>query len=132
MTTSNTLDYGVCLVAMVCLAACTQIVQAVDCNGNSVQDNLDISRGTCLDCNGNGIPDEGEGIKPVDWDDDTDVDGADLLVFEACFSGPMISVATGCEGMDLDCNGDIDQTDFGVFQHCYRGEGEPAMPGCRD
>ncbi len=73
---------------MVCLAACVQTVQAVDCNGNSVEDSLDISRGTCLDCNGNGIPDECECVKPLDWDNDTDVDGADLLAFEPASRAP--------------------------------------------
>jgi hypothetical protein len=30
----------------------------LDCNGNGVADNLDITNGTSPDCNGNGIPDE--------------------------------------------------------------------------
>ena len=34
------------------------VVENLDCNGNGVDDALDISGGTSLDCNSNGLPDE--------------------------------------------------------------------------
>jgi hypothetical protein len=33
-------------------------LRALDCNGNAVEDLLDLSRGTSPDCNANGVPDE--------------------------------------------------------------------------
>ncbi|MEY3025118.1 MAG: hypothetical protein RLZZ238_15 [Planctomycetota bacterium] len=49
--------------------ACTLLVSSVqagpaDCNGNGVDDTLDIKRGTSADCQGDGIPDECQ-IEPV-------------------------------------------------------------------
>ena len=65
-----------------------------DCNGNGVDDRLDISNGHSEDCNGNNIPDECEGW-PV-WLSM----GSDALAFEQ----PPRHLAAG----DLDHDGDLD------------------------
>ncbi len=72
------------------------------------------------------------GGAPVDFDDDCDVDAADLDSFAACESGPAIPHAGGesCQRADVDVDGDVDQDDFGVCQRCYSGENNPADPNC--
>ncbi len=59
-------------------------VPPVDCNGNGVEDDIDIATGVSEDCDGNGVPDE------CDWPDQPDCDEDGLL--------------DGCE-VDLDANG---------------------------
>jgi hypothetical protein len=62
-----------------------------------------------------------------DYDRDEDVDLSDLMVWEACASGPGVAAAGGCEDKDLDHDGDVDQGDFSIQQHCYSGgNGTPA------
>ncbi len=39
-------------------ASCPADVPCIDCNGNGVDDSIDIASGTSQDCNGNGMPDE--------------------------------------------------------------------------
>ncbi len=68
----------------------------------------------------------------VDLDNDGDVDGADFVLFDACFSGPAVPVQAGCENRDFDDDVDVDQSDFGLFQRCYSGENIPADAGCAD
>src|SRR4030095_14280003 len=46
------------LIVAVSFLAFTGIARAADCNGNTIQDALDVSSGTSKDCNGDGIPDE--------------------------------------------------------------------------
>ncbi|MBP7937945.1 MAG: hypothetical protein KA354_25195 [Phycisphaerae bacterium] len=65
-----------------------------------------------------------------DFDHDGDVDADDLNLFQACFCGPTVSLAPGCENKDLDRDNDVDQSDFGIFQWCYSGAGRPADPSC--
>ncbi len=81
---------------------------------------------------------------PVDFDQDCDVDAADLQVFAACVTGPAIPFdpghpPPGClllvdpDGFiaaDRDRDADVDQSDFGIFQRCYSGAGKPADPNC--
>ena len=69
---------------------------------------------------------------PADYDRDGDVDGDDFNLLEACFSGPRIPPAEGCDNRDLDSDGDVDQADFGIFQRCYRGENNLVDPNCAD
>ncbi len=71
-----------------------------------------------------------EAPTPGDFNDDSRVDEADLLIFEACFTGPQIpydpeNLASGCtltpdsQGIiraDMDSDTDVDQLDFGLFQ----------------
>ena len=74
---------------------------------------------------------------PADFDRDCDVDDADFLQFDACFTGPQVPgpPASGCtsaqfEAANSDGDTDVDQTDFSIFQRCYSGEGNPADPNC--
>ena len=72
-----------------------------DCNGNGVLDICDIADGTSEDENGNGVPDECE--CPADFDDDGDVDTADLLFLLGAWGTP--------DG-DVDGDGDTDTADL--------------------
>lgn len=81
---------------------------------------------------------------PADFDCDSDVDEADLAVFQACAGGSNLlydpqHLPEGCivrtdhQGViapDLDRDGDVDQTDFGAFQRCLSGPGSPADANC--
>ncbi|HSA29403.1 MAG TPA: serine hydrolase [Phycisphaerae bacterium] len=65
-----------------------------------------------------------------DFDGDGDVDPDDLVLFEACVSGPMIALLPECRDRDFDHDGDVDQSDFGLFQRCWNGANKPADPNC--
>ena len=76
-------------------------------------------------------------VFPFDFDRNGAVDGADLMQFEACITGPAVSgpPASGCtitQFTAADANGDndVDQADFGIFQRCYSGENNPADSNC--
>jgi len=66
-------------------------------------------------------------VAPVvipDLDCDSDVDGDDLDLFEACATGPAVGPVTpGCERSDFDQDGDVDHDDFGLLQRCMTGPG---------
>ncbi len=83
----------------------------------------------------------------ADFDCDLDVDVDDLMVFEACATGPAVpynpaalpALEPGCTltpdgnghiAADFDEDNDVDQSDFGSFQRCYSGQGNPANPDC--
>jgi hypothetical protein len=64
----------------------------------------------------------------TDLNGDGVVDGADLVLFEDCVSGPAIPVGEGCGNADFDEDNDADQADFGLLQRCL---GNPeAAGGC--
>ncbi len=70
-------------------------------------------------------------LSPADLDRDTDVDGDDLTLFQACISGPGIPQPTlECILADLDGDDDVDLSDFGLFQRCHSGPGVPVAPNC--
>ncbi len=75
--------------------ASSSAVPRADCNGNGVEDALDITSGTSSDCDLNGIPDECD----LAADPSLDIDGDGQL--DACVAPPLmadvykISVATG-------------------------------------
>ena len=56
-----------------------------------------------------------------DCDDDGDVDLADFLAFQTCFTGPGGSLDPGCECADFNGDGDVDLQDFLSFQAAYTG-----------
>jgi hypothetical protein len=58
---------------------------------------------------------------PGDVNADCLVNKNDLLLFEACASGPGIPAGAGCGGYDTNSDGDVDQTDFAVFQALLTG-----------
>jgi hypothetical protein len=60
------------------------------------------------------------------------VDHDDYLAFEACSSGPGVSLTAGCEAKDFDHDTDVDQADFAIFQRCFSGENVPADPNCAE
>ena len=70
-----------------------------DCNGNGIDDAIDIANGTSEDCNGNGVPDE--------CDDDRDGDGV-IDDCDGCPDDPSKSDAgiCGCGTPDVDSDGD--------------------------
>ena len=66
----------------------------------------------------------------ADLDADGDVDADDFAALAACFSGPDVPLAAGCEAADLDRDGDVDGMDYARFQLCMSGEGVAPPPGC--
>ena len=58
---------------------------------------------------------------PGDCDADGDVDLADYLAFEACFTGPGIAVAADCGCADFDSDADADLADLVAFQAALIG-----------
>ncbi len=103
---------------------------ATDCNGNGIEDTTEISAGSSLDCQGNGIPDECD--PAMDFDGDWDIDTADYLVFEACFTGPCVTppcvpalyADSCCARADFDRDGDVDLDDYGFYQQKFPPQGE--------
>lgn len=67
-----------------------------------------------------------------DFDDDGDVDAADLMVFAACGSGPALphDGSPNCQAADSSGDGAVDSVDFAAFQRCFSGEGRAADEGC--
>lgn len=75
---------------------------------------------------------------PTPWadaDQDEDVDMLDFGIWQQCFTGMTIGVATNCECYDRDNNDKIDADDFTAFEKCFTGPTirlNPASPptGC--
>lgn len=56
----------------------------------------------------------------ADLDNDAHVEAADLDMFEACATGPLVALGDpACRLADLDDDGDVDQSDFGLLQECF-------------
>jgi hypothetical protein len=66
-----------------------------------------------------------------DYDRDGDLDLDDLVVFEACGSGPAVPYTGDCAKADFDQDGDVDQEDFGILQRCMSGD-QLADPNCNN
>lgn len=64
----------------------------------------------------------------ADFDQDCDVDAADVLALIACASGSTVphDGTPLCRQADFDADGDVDQDDFGRLQQCYSGPNRPA------
>lgn len=69
---------------------------------------------------------------PGDFDEDTDVDAADLAHFIDCAAGPALQPKPGCTHADLDGDSDVDQRDFGLWQRCMTAPGVSAAMDCLD
>ncbi len=69
-------------------------------------------------------------IYPGDFDQDGDVDSADLSAFLPCLSVSGGGYPAGCWRQDLDNDEDVDQDDFGMFQRCLSGQGLLGNPNC--
>lgn len=62
---------------------------------------------------------------PGDADQDGDVDLADFLAFQRCFSGPGLPLPDACEPFDGDTDGDVDLADLLRFQSVFTGSLPP-------
>jgi hypothetical protein len=117
----------------------------VDCNGNGIDDAVDIANGTSLDCDGNGVPDEcqpdcnSDGTPDV-CEVDCNADGIpdDCQSLGDCNSNGIPDV---CEGLP-DCDGDglpdvceIDANGNGIPDDCefadFVANGEQTVAGTR-
>jgi hypothetical protein len=67
-----------------------------------------------------------------DFDNDGDVDDADLVTFMSCISGPdqPHNGSPPCIAADHDADTDVDQEDFGILQRCLSGTAIAADPNC--
>lgn len=67
-------------------------------------------------------------VRPVaiagDCDEDGDIDMADFLKFQTCFTGSGGTLEPGCECADFDDDGDVDLSDFWNFQTSFTGPRE--------
>jgi len=64
------------------------------------------------------------GRAEFDHDGDNDVDAADYLLFDACFTGPgsFYTADDACAIFDVDQDGDVDDDDFDVFLAAAEGD----------
>ncbi|MBI1827035.1 MAG: hypothetical protein HY287_09725 [Planctomycetes bacterium] len=100
-----------------------------DCNGNQIDDAVDIASATSLDCNGNGVPDECE--YRADFDGDGLTTYNDFATFVGNFAGPIVretasaprergGSGTNCSVLsDIDHDGDVDLKDFYGLQQVF-------------
>ncbi len=66
-----------------------------------------------------------------DFDQDGDVDEADVDHFIQCASGPAIpQLEPNCSDALLDGDSDVDHVDFAVLQRCLTGQDQPVDPTC--
>jgi hypothetical protein len=111
----------------------------IDCNSNGLVDGEDIAVGTSQDCDGNYVPDECEFIDcnsngvfdacdvGGDFDGNGQVELADFMGFEHCFTGacsqppcvPALYLDPCCLVGDYDRDGDLDLQDFASFQRGF-------------
>ncbi len=117
----------------------------VDCNGNGIDDSVDIASGTSLDCDGNGVPDECQPDCNADGTPDVcEVDcNADGIPDECQSLGDCNANGTpdACEGLpDCDSDGipDLCETDSdgdGIPDDCefadFFATGETTVAGTR-
>jgi hypothetical protein len=69
---------------------------------------------------------------PADFDDDCDIDKADVEAFIACAAGPEVPLAPECAARDLDADTDGDQRDFAILQLNLSEQFVPDGPRCGD
>ncbi len=89
-----------------------------DCNGNQIDDALDISEGRSRDCNSNGVPDECEYRCDLDGDGLTGL--SDFASFQRALTGPAKTALEPCGALlDIDHDSDIDLLDFAGLQRVF-------------
>ena len=93
-----------------------------DCNGNGIDDEIDIADPSSRDFNHNGVPDECEYRGDYDGDGFTTLD--DFARFWMCLTGPVPPhppLGPGCRLFDLDPDDDVDLADLANFQRAFNG-----------
>jgi len=89
-----------------------------DCNGNEIDDAVDIASAPGSDCNANDVPDECEYRVDIDGDGLTTL--SDHAALTSKLSGPAGATATGCDRLfDADHNGHLDLADFAYLQRVF-------------
>jgi len=89
-----------------------------DCNGNQIDDALDISEARSRDCNSNGVPDECEYRADFNGDGLTTLD--DFATFQLNLTGPGVTIPNDCARLlDPDHDADIDLHDFYLITHVF-------------
>jgi len=89
-----------------------------DCNGNELDDTLDISELRSRDCNTNGVPDECEYRADANGDGVTTL--SDFAAFQKALNGPGVPLPADCTRLlDPDHDGDIDLRDFYLLSHVF-------------
>lgn len=86
-----------------------------DCNGNEVDDAVDISSGASKDCNTNQVPDECEYRVDIDGDGLTTM--KDYALLASALAGPLGNSAGDCAQLfDANHDGHIDLIDYAYLQ----------------
>jgi len=89
-----------------------------DCNGNEIDDALDISELRSRDCNGNAVPDECEYRADFNGDGLTKLD--DFATFQLNLTGPGVPIPADCTRLlDPDHDGDVDLHDLYLLTHVF-------------
>ena len=102
---------------------------SLDCNANGVLDNCDIASGFSLDSDGSGVPDECEGMRYISGDSNGDgaVDVGDgIFVLDYLFAG---GASTCLDASDANGDGAVDIGDaIFVLTYLFSGGVAPAPP----
>jgi hypothetical protein len=110
-------------------------VRLIDCNGNGIDDQIDIGGGTSEDSNLNDIPDECDDCVCGDLDLNGRVNLSDALTFFICFArhdpGPYCS-AWQLECSDLDQDGRVYLSDYATFSVIYGQQMTLSPPHCEE
>lgn len=89
--------------------ATTSCPPLVDCNGNWLDDAIEVERGVSQDQNADGIPDSCQPCLAADINDSGGVDVIDLVRLLLCFGLP---AAGGCEAEDINGDGTVNVLDL--------------------
>ncbi|UCG32843.1 MAG: hypothetical protein JSU68_14405 [Phycisphaerales bacterium] len=107
----------------------------VDCNGNGIDDQIDIDEGTSEDSNRNDVPDECDDCICGDLDLNGRVNLNDAVTFFGCYwlpePDPNCS-AWQLECSDLDQDGNVSLSDYATFAVIYGKEMTLSPPQCLD
>ncbi len=89
-----------------------------DCNGNEIDDALDISEVRSRDCNDNSVPDECEYRADANGDGLTNL--TDFAAFFGDLTGPGGTAKGPCNQLsDIDHDGDVDLHDYYLLTHVF-------------
>jgi hypothetical protein len=66
----------------------------------------------------------------ADFDQDGDVDDADLDYLQSCMDSMDWPPSEECAAADLNDDEEVDSVDLDLFQRCVSGTGVPADPDC--